>query len=717
MNRLPEKLTLLRKYNEFSQGDVAKHLNVPVTEYMNWENGNCICHIEQLKMLAEMYGVTIDSLLDNKKTIIIPEEELAKSAEIPSFSNNAAEKTQEMGKVSDERTIQMGSVGSDDLGETKVVSQAALQDEDAGNDIEDVEEEDDEPEIRKKPDFSKLKNIDPSKKKKTTVLVGGVIGIVLVIAVVLLLLNGSYKVALSKDNRIAVGDTYTLYVDQNEKLNTYGNSTVNETSGIVQASAFEDHSALLTSKGKVVDNLVSDTSSWKKVDYIAAGKTHTAAVTEDGKVLCAGSDQACKVDSWANIATVYAGNDITVGVTNDGKVKVSGNTEALSSITGVRDIAISSQMIAVAKNDGTVVTSMLSSGTPMDTSSWADIRTVACGTDLVVGLTTEGSVYCESTDDSIKEAVSGWKNIRYISACGNTVVAIDRSGNMHGAGDNTYNQYSNDSKSDDSDESSSSSSKQLDEPQNITVSETTANVVIKWDTVKNADSYNVSISEIGDLPKTKTNQASVSASSFKDGETYSITVTAQPKSGSKTKEASATISYTYEAKKVQLTTPSGITASTGANGWTIQWSEVDHADYYEISLDGGDPMRANINSYVFDSSQIISMGDHTITIKAYSVNSTYTESEEGTGVVQYVPQEKNVAVMYIQGENTYVESGNLSVDVYVGMDYTYRDLDAKAGGFAAAAGKTLKDPDGTVHIYDSTSSIQIYLNDTSTEGQ
>lgn len=712
MNRLPEKLTLLRKYNEFSQGDVAKQLNVPVTEYMNWENGNCICHIEQLKMLAEMYGVSIDSLLDNKKTIIIPEEELAKSAEIPSFSNNAAEKTQEMGKVSDERTIQMGSVGNDDLGETKVVSQSALQDE-----VDDEEEEDDEPKIHKKPDFSKLKNIDPSKKKKTTVLVGGVIGIVLVIAVALLLLNGSYKVALSKDNRIAVGDTYSLYVDQNEKVNTYGNSSVSETSGIVQVSAFEDHSVMLTSKGKVVDNLVSDASSWKKVDYIAAGKTHTAAVTEDGKVLCSGSDQACKVDSWANIANVYAGNDITVGVTNDGKVKVSGNTEALSSITGVRDIAISSQMIAVAKNDGTVVTSMLTSGTPMDTSSWADIRTVACGTDLVVGLTTEGSVYCESTDDSIKEAVSGWKNIRYISASGNTVVAIDRSGNMHGAGDNTYNQYKNESESDDSENSSSSSSKQLDEPQNITVSETTANVVIKWDTVKNADSYNVSISEIGDLPKTKTNQASVSASSFKDGETYSITVTAQPKSGSKTKESSATISYTYEAKKVQLTTPSGITASTGANGWTIQWSEVDHADYYEISLDGGEPMRANINSYVFDSSQIITMGDHTITIKAYSVNSTYTESEEGTGVVQYVPQEKNVAVMYIQGENTYVESGNLSVDVYVGMDYTYRDLDAKAGGFAAAAGKTLKDPDGTVHIYDSTSSIQIYLNDTSTEGQ
>lgn len=712
MNRLPEKLTLLRKYNEFSQGDVADRLNVPVTEYMNWENGNSICHIEQLKQLADLFGVSVDALLDNNKTIIIPEEELAKSAEIPSFSDNGAERTQEMQSVPDEQTVQMGKVADNDadsLGETKVVSPSALKDED---DEDDYEEEEEKKPLRKPVNRS----VDPARKKKSMMIVGGVVALVAVLGIILLLLNGSHKVALSKENRIAAGDTYTLYVDQNGKIQIYGqlNDSSKFTDG-VQVSAFGSHAVALTSKGKVIDNEVSDTSSWKKVESIAAGKNHTAAVTDDGKVLCAGSTEACKVDGWSNIASVYAGNEITVGVTNDGKVKVSGSTEAFSSLTGVRDIDMSDQMIAVAKNDGTVLTSMVSSGTPMDTSGWSDIRNVACGDDLVVGLTADGTVVCESTDQELSDTVSGWKNIRYIAASGNTVVGIDRSGNMHGAGDNTYNQYENTSSSDSSSSSSDSSknSKQLDEPQNITVSESTANVVIKWDTVKNADSYLVSISGIGDLPKTKTNQASVAASSFKDGETYSITVTASPKSGSKIKDSTATVSYTYEAKKVQLATPSGITASTGANGWTIQWGEVDHADYYEISLDGSDPQRANTNSYVFDSSQIISVGNHNISIKAYSVNSTYTESEEGTGVVQYEPQEKTIPVMYIQGESTYVEAGNPTVDVYVGMDYTYRDLDAKAGGFAAAAQKTLKDPDGTVHIYDSTTSIQIYLNDDS----
>ena len=171
------------------------------------------------------------------------------------------------------------------------------------------------------------------------------------------------------------------------------------------------------------------------------------------------------------------------------------------------------------------------------------------------------------------------------------------------------------------------------------------------------------------------------------------------------------MTYTYEAKKVQLTTPGGITASTDAKGWTIQWAAVDHADYYEISLDGSQPQRANTNSYVYDSTQIISIGNHTITIKAFSVNSTYTESEEGSGVVQYEPQLKTIPVVYIQGENQFVESGNPTVEVYVGMDYTYQDLDSMAGGFAAASQKTLKDPTGTVHIYDSTTSIQIYLNE------
>ena len=64
-NRLPEKLTALRKHFGYSQGDMAEKLVVPVAEYMNWENGNTICRIDQLRQLARIYRVPIEDLADN----------------------------------------------------------------------------------------------------------------------------------------------------------------------------------------------------------------------------------------------------------------------------------------------------------------------------------------------------------------------------------------------------------------------------------------------------------------------------------------------------------------------------------------------------------------------------------------------------------------------------------------------------------------------------
>ena len=710
MNKLPEKLTLLRKYNQFSQTDVAQTLHVPVTEYMNWENGNCICRIDQLKILAEMFGVSIDALLDNNKTIVIPEEELMKSAQIPSFSSNASEKTQQMSTLAEAGTIQMNTV-ADAAQETKVITQQPLssvaqaEPQEKTVDPEEEEVQEEEPVSHRKSTV----RTDGGKKKNTLIILGVIALLIIAAAAFLLLMGGFHSVALSKENRLAAGDTWTMYVEQNGKITVRGElEGASSFSEGVQVSGYGSHAAALSDKGKVTDNrFSSEVSSWNKVDYIAAGKNHIVAVTDEGKVLCAGSEEACQVSSWNNIEKVYAGNETTVGITNDGQIKVAGNGEFLSSVTGISDISMSDNLAAYVRSDGTVAVSMLGSGNVLDTSSWVDVRNTAVGSDYVIGLTTDGSILCESADEEFKAEVTGWKNIRYLAASDRTAVAIDRSGNMHGAGDNSCNQYENQNKKDDENQED----EQLEAPKNITVTESTANVVIKWDTVENADSYVVSISDIGELPETKNNQASLSASSFTDGETYSITITAKPKSSSKAKESSTTMEYTYAAKKVQLTTPTGITASTDAKGWTIQWGAVDHADYYEISLDGSQPQRANTNSYIYDTSQIISVGNHTITIKAFSVNSTYTESEEGSGVVQYEPQLKTIPVMYIQGESTYVDSGNPTVDVYVGMDYTYQDLDSMAGGFAAASQRTLQDPTGTVHIYDTTTSIQIYLNE------
>ncbi len=501
MNKLPEKLTLLRKYNQFSQTDVAGKLNVPVTEYMNWENGNCICRIDQLKILAEMFGVSIDALLDNNKTIVIPEEELMKSAQIPSFSSNASEKTQQMSTLAEAGTIQMNTV-ADAAQETKVITQQPLssvaqaEPQEKTVDPEEEEVQEEEPVSHRKSTV----RTDGGKKKNTLIILGVIALLIIAAAAFLLLMGGFHSVALSKENRLAAGDTWTMYVEQNGKITVRGElEGASSFSEGVQVSGYGSHAAALSDKGKVTDNrFSSEVSSWNKVDYIAAGKNHIVAVTDEGKVLCAGSEEACQVGSWNNIEKVYAGNETTVGITNDGQIKVVGNGEFLSSVTGISDISMSDNLAAYVRSDGTVAVSMLGSGNVLDTSSWVDVRNTAVGSDYVIGLTTDGSILCESADEEFKAEVTGWKNIRYLAASDRTAVAIDRSGNMHGAGDNSCNQYENQNKKDDENQED----EQLEAPKNITVTESTANVVIKWDTVENADSYVVSISENCRKPKT-----------------------------------------------------------------------------------------------------------------------------------------------------------------------------------------------------------------------
>ena len=113
---------------------------------------------------------------------------------------------------------------------------------------------------------------------------------------------------------------------------------------------------------------------------------------------------------------------------------------------------------------------------------------------------------------------------------------------------------------------------------NIKVDVTTANVVIKWDTVENASYYEVSVNtDPESKTKTSSNSTSIATSSLTDGQSYTVTVVAKS-DDDKVKESSATHTFTYTAKTVQLATPSGITSSTTEDGsWLIQWTKVEHA--------------------------------------------------------------------------------------------------------------------------------------------
>lgn len=700
MNKLPEKLTVLRKHYQYSQGDVAQKLNIPVTEYMKWENGNDICSIRQLKQLADLYHVSLDVLADNARDLQFTDNTQDDSVSIPFMNGNDINMTQEIDPADnmmpvdgvlppysgDGNTIQVNTNQPEqgDSGATRVMDTRTFEQEEEPEEAEEEPYQEPEP-SRRRPSGSTPKKKKNNRKKQSLLIVGIVCAAVVIVLGILLAASGfslgGSGLKAGEDNRLAVGDTYTLYIDSSGTLKTYGSfNTSSSFNGAVQVSAYDQHAAALLNTGKAVSSDGNQTvSGWEDLKYIAAGRDHTAAVKNDGKVVCTGNQNACQVGDWKNIEKVYAGDGFTLGLDSDGAVKVSGSkANAVRGQTGVSDIAISDNLVLLAKKNGKVSSYLLGAGEPAAVDDWTDIEKVAAGTNMAAGLKKDGSVEIDYSDTDVTDKVEDWKNIRYLAANGSTIVAIDRSGNMHGAGDNSSNQYENTGSKSGSKASSSpsaSADSTLDKPSGITASATTANVVIKWNTVRNAGSYIVSISDVGDLPATTTNQASVAATSLESGTTYTITVTAVPKNKDKYKESSASVSYTYEPKTVKLDTPGSITSKAENGGWTISWSSVDHADSYGVSINGAAEQKVSTNSMSIND---IDAGTYTFSIRAYSANSTYTQSDAGSATVNLQYADQAYTVQFVNGGNVVYTADN--VKLTPGKSYTASDISQASGG-------------------------------------
>ena len=74
---LKENLIMLRNIHGFSQEEIAEKIGISRQAYAKWENGATVPDIEKCMRLAEVYGVTIDSLvktttLDGKKVLPPP---------------------------------------------------------------------------------------------------------------------------------------------------------------------------------------------------------------------------------------------------------------------------------------------------------------------------------------------------------------------------------------------------------------------------------------------------------------------------------------------------------------------------------------------------------------------------------------------------------------------------------------------------------------------
>lgn len=66
---LPKKLSFLRKKKGLSQENLADEMNVSRQAVSKWESGNVMPSLDNLIYLSKLYGVTIDSLIDDSQDL------------------------------------------------------------------------------------------------------------------------------------------------------------------------------------------------------------------------------------------------------------------------------------------------------------------------------------------------------------------------------------------------------------------------------------------------------------------------------------------------------------------------------------------------------------------------------------------------------------------------------------------------------------------------
>lgn len=64
---LKDNLIMLRNMRGFSQEQIAGRINISRQAYAKWESGATVPDIEKCSLLAEVYGVTVDSLIKDQK--------------------------------------------------------------------------------------------------------------------------------------------------------------------------------------------------------------------------------------------------------------------------------------------------------------------------------------------------------------------------------------------------------------------------------------------------------------------------------------------------------------------------------------------------------------------------------------------------------------------------------------------------------------------------
>lgn len=226
-------------------------------------------------------------------------------------------------------------------------------------------------------------------------------------------------------------------------------SIIQAYTGIIAAGG--SHTAALTSDGSVTavgnnEKKQCETSNWTDIIRIAAGGDHTLGITRDNTVVSTGdnSRKQCNTDKWKNIIAVACGSSHSVGVENIGRVVATGdNTYGQCEVddwSGIVAVSAGSEHTVGLKIDGTVVACGNNSSGACDVGEWTDIALIAAGNGFTAGLKYDGSIVFTGNDTSGISAVTTADNALSISAGANHILVLGEDGRVASYGGNDSNQ-------------------------------------------------------------------------------------------------------------------------------------------------------------------------------------------------------------------------------------------------------------------------------------
>jgi len=559
MNYLPSKLTKLRKHYNYSQQYVADFLNIDVIEYMGYENGNYMVNYDQMKKLANLYYISMNEMFVN----------------------------------SDE--VQLYEIDND----TDSINAKFFMPE---NNFR-----------------NKFKGFVINHKFASIVIAILIIAII-ILSIMLNNVTKPYTINKENTNRLSVSETTVIYIEDAGVIGFSGSNANGQLNDLAVTNAVkveegEGFSVVLNEDGTVKSSgLISKykdyVDDWKNIVDIAAGNNHVVAVDANGRVYCAGSDEACKIDGTKNISKVFATANASIAISEVGTPFYSGSflgSSYLQSYLNIKGIASSDNILVILNSENTLNV-YSKSGSYLKAETWNEIVDVACGDDFVAALDKYGKVYIEIENDDISQKVSEWSNIIAIDAGKDYLIGFDGK-NIYGVGNNSYNQFIKEEKQ----------KTTLEEVKKIEYTLDRETITIQFDGVSNASGYIVELDVgTGLLKHIDTVEPVIFLTeNMIEGKTYTISITSI---GSGDYKDSDVAEEKFTFNRPEDKTEIEISNYIG--------KDREKLESYLQNLDVTYSSKVDDNNLCDNNNEVV------LTIEGL-VDGTYTEAEIATSIVEY----------------------------------------------------------------------------------